>query len=456
MRNYAFLGLPNRPGLPLVSLAIFLALLLVAGGASRADVTGQVVVRAGAWCAIVAMMLFGPRPSWRDASPVQWFLVATAVLILLHLVPLPPALWQALPGHRPLMEADALAGQGQLWRPLSIVPSATWNALWSLAVPAAVMMLWTGMQEEERACLPGLLTIVIALSALAGLMQLSGSGFDNPFINETAWDVRGTLANRNHFAVLLALGCLIVPVWGLADRRRRGWREAAVVGLLLIFVLLILATGSRAGLLVGLIALAFLPLLAGRWFRHAPRWLLPAAIAALVVVVVVALVAGRAMSVDRAFAIDPAQDMRTRSFSSVMSMIASYLPFGSGIGAFEPAFRMIEPFAMLKPTFFNHAHNDFLELALTAGLPGLLLLFVAVVWLIAAAVRVWRASPSSRTVVRARLGSAMLLVVLVASLFDYPARSPLMMAILMLAALWLGSGQRATRTVGLPDAGLHL
>lgn len=457
MRIYAILGLRNRPSLPLMLLAMFLMVLLVAGGASRADVVGQIVVRAGAWCAIVIIVLFGARPSWRDAGPVPWFLAAMASLILLQLIPLPPALWQLLPGHQPVAEAGALTGQAQPWRPLSMVPSSSWNALWSLVVPAAALMLWAGLQDEERARLPGLLTIVIALSAVIGLMQASGGSFANPFINETAWDIRGTLANRNHFAVLLALGCLIAPVWGFADRRRRGWRGGVAIGLLLIFVLLILGTGSRAGLLVGLLALGFVLASAGRWFRNAPRWLLPAAIATLILVVLVALVAGRAMSVDRAFAIDPGQDMRTRSLPWVMTIIARYFPFGSGLGAFEPTFRMVEPFDMLKRTYFNHAHNDFLEIAQTAGLPGLLLLLAVVVWMIFAAVRVWRtAQPSARDVVLGRLGSAMLLLIFVASIFDYPARSPLMMTMIILAALWLDNGRKAGRTAGLPGAGLHL
>lgn len=456
MRTYVTLGLRNRPSLPLVVLALFMMVLLLAGGASRGDVSGQALVRIAAWCAIGTMLLINPRGSRGAAKPIAGFLAAMAVLAVLQMIPLPPSLWQHLPGHQPFLAAGALTGQTQTWRPLSISPSATCNALWSLVVPVAVLMLWTRLRDDERLALPGLLIAIIAISALVGLFQVSGADFTNPFINETAWDIRGTLSNRNHFAVLLALGCLIVPVWALTDRKRRGWWGAAAIGLLMVFVLMILATGSRAGLLVGLLALGFAAAIAGQRFRNAPRWLLPVAITLLILLVAVALVAGRAISVDRALTIDPRLDMRTRSLPWVTAMVVRYFPWGSGLGSFDAAFRMIEPVDMLKPTYFNHAHNDLLEIALTSGLPGLLVLLAAVIWMGTAAARVWRASISSRGVILGRLGSAVLLLVLIASIFDYPGRSPLMMTVIVLAALWLSDGRKAAGPAALPGARFYL
>jgi O-antigen ligase len=113
---------------------------------------------------------------------------------------------------------------------------------------------------------------------------------------------------------------------------------------------------------------------------------------------------------------------------------------------------MHEPFALLKSTYFNHVHNDFLEIALDAGVPGMLLLLAGITWWAAASVRAWRAGPDARHILP-KLGSAMLLLVLVASLVDYPAHTPMMMGMIVIAAVWLaGAAPRAA----LPEKNQHL
>ncbi len=131
--------------------------------------------------------------------------------------------------------------------------------------------------------------------------------------------------------------------------------------------------------------------------------------------------------------------MRARGLPVVLAMIRDYFPAGAGMGGFDPIFRMHEPFNLLKRTYFNHAHNDFLEIALDAGLPGLLLLAAAIGWWGLASARAWRRRPDA-VVVLARLGSAILLLVLGASLVDYPTRTPLIMVTMVLAAMWLHCG----------------
>src|SRR3546814_3653142 len=103
-------------------------------------------------------------------------------------------------------------------------------------------------------------------------------------------------------------------------------------------------------------------------------------------------------------------------------MIAAYFPAGACFCGFYPIFRLHEPFQLLKPTYFNHAHNDFLEIVLDGGLPALLLMLVAIGWYGMASMRAWRGS--GRHSVLPKLGSAILFLVFVASAFDYPARTP--------------------------------
>lgn len=452
----------SRPSLSLVLLLILLATLWLAGGASRADALGQVVVRGVTWPLLVVAILFA-RPKFAGARPVWIIVLAALVLVLLQLVPLPPAIWTALPGRAPLLEASAASGQVQPWRPWSIVPGATLNAASSLVVPLTALLLATSLRDAERARLPGILLVAVVASAVLGLAQLSSSAFNNPFINETIGQVSGSFANRNHFALFMALGCPLTAIWAFGDDPRSGWRGPLALGLVLLFLLTILASGSRAGLALGVVALPMGLLVVRqplrRALRHYPRWVLPALIAVLLGVValfvLLSVAADRAVSISRLFALDQGQDMRGRGFPIVLGMIATYFPVGTGLGSFDPVFRMHEPFELLKTTYFNHAHNDLFEVVLDAGLPGALLLTTAIGWWGWASIAAWR-TVDGRAAALPRLGSVMLLLVIAASIFDYPARTPMFMAVTVLAATWLSAVPRRADSSPLPGAGQHL
>lgn len=222
-------------------------------------------------------------------------------------------------------------------------------------------------------------------------------------------------------------------------------RVPVALGLVLLIVLTILASGSRAGVVLGVVALALGFAISRREVKSAlrryPRWVLPTIGIGIVVLiaifVLVSFVADRAVSIDRLAQVDTGADMRSRGLPTVLAMIRTYFPFGSGLGSFDPIFRLHEPFALLKPAYFNHAHDDFLEIVLTAGLPGLLLLVAAIAWWLWRSVAAWRGDA-----VLPRLGSATLLLIFLASIVDYPARTPIVMAVTTIAAIWLDGSRR--------------
>lgn len=436
------------PSLPFLLLVGLLSILWLAGGAARADVLGQAIVRITSWATLILCAVFGTMPHRPELRPLVMLMFAAIGLALLQSIPLPPGIWRMLPGRSVLEGAASVSNQAASWRPLAIVPDAALNALSSLVVPCAVLLLTMGLQEDERRWMPGIILGLVVVASIIGLLQLSGAGFDNPFINDTPGQMGGNFANRNHFALFLAVGCLIAPVWAFSGNvRRAAWRFPVAIALVVLFSLTILASGSRGGALVGLLSLPVAMLLAKQGiqheFRRAPRWLFPAIAAAIFAIIAIfvlfSVAADRAISIDRLFLVDQGQDMRTRGLPVVLSMIGTYFPVGSGFGGFDPIFRMHEPTDLLKLTYFNHAHNDFIEVALDGGLMGIALLLSAIGWWLVASLRAWRAGKAT-----ARLGSAILLLVLIASAFDYPARTPMMMAMIILAAVWLTESRQGS------------
>lgn len=440
-------------------LGLFLVVLWLAGGASRGDVAGQIIVRSAAFVTLAVLAVVGRWPAAGYARPVGFVLAAAVLIAAVQLLPLPAGLHVVLPG-RDMLDGTPVMESGGRW---SLVPGGTLNALVALIVPVTVLALLAVSTTAERARLPGIVLALAVASMLVGLLQFSGAGFDNPLVNDSLGGVSGTFANHNHFALFLALGCLVLPVWMFREGERLGWRGPIGLGLLLLFALMILASGSRAGMTVGALAIAIAGVLLWprlrRELRNAPRWVLPTAVAvavALLAVLVIASVAtDRAVSIQRSLALDVEQDMRSRALPTVWHMTQTSFPAGLGLGSFEAAFRMNEPFALLKPTYFNQTHNDLIAVVLDAGLPGLLLLVAAAAWWVWASIRAWRRPACQRSVL-ARLGSAMLLLIVLASVVDYPARTPLIMAMIVIAAVWLADQPKRDGVLALRHPGQHL
>jgi O-antigen ligase len=164
--------------------------------------------------------------------------------------------------------------------------------------------------------------------------------------------------------------------------------------------------------------------------------------------VLLSIAVDRAEALDRVLADDMTEGLRGEAFPIISRMINVYFPAGTGLGSFDPLFRMHEPFDFLSLKYFNHAHNDFLEIILDAGLPGAVLLASALIWMILAGVRAWRVGSGVEQALP-QLGSVMLLLIAIASLFDYPARTPIIMVMTVVAGVWLSAAPKG-RSVALP------
>ncbi|WP_395392872.1 O-antigen ligase family protein [Novosphingobium sp. BL-8A] len=438
-------------------LTLFMAMLLVAGGASRADVYGQAVIRGSAAALMTFCILMADRREFAVGSrAVYLFALLSLGLPLLQLVPMPPSLWEMLPSHKILLQA---VHGPQPWRPLAIVPDAAINAAASLLVPLAALVLNATLPASERNCVATLILAFIVCSTLVGLLQLSGAGIDNPLINDVRGAVSGPFANRNHFALLLAIGGVLTPLWAFRHGEQSLWRLPVAIVLCILFFLLILATGSRAGIVLG--ALGVAAGLAIEWssfnriLRRVPQrmrlLICGAGVAFGALLITISIYADRVQSINRAMSLNAADDMRVRGFATVLSMVRTGFPYGNGFGSFEPLFRLNEPDHLLKPTYFNHAHNDFIEIVHDGGVIGLLLLITALGWWAWASIRAWRLEPSPSSKL-ARTGSIILGLVFLASIVDYPARTPIIMTISSIAALWLAwaRGTKGTGRFTLP------
>lgn len=434
---------------PFAILVMFVVLTFVCGGASRADVLPLLVLRPSSIVACGWGLWAMPAHLFRQYRTLWWLAAATMILVAVQLVPLPPGVWPMLPGRTLVVAVDRAAALEAVWRPVSSTPDLTWNSLFALTTPLATLFMIVSLPRDwsERLC--AVLIAIGLASGLLGILQLIGTVDESlSYATRNAGSATGLFANRNHSATFLA--CLFPVLAVFAAGGRRPHQIVAVAGAI-ILAPLIVATGSRAGILLGglAIVLAALLLLDDRR-RRVPeglsprlRWAVPAfGIATLLILAAVALLV-RADTWNRLLQSGGTTEKRLQAWPVVMRLARDQMPLGSGFGSFDAVFRAGEPAALLSPTYFNHAHNDWLELWLTGGIPVVALLAAGLVAWGVAARRVWARNANPRVEGRlARAGSVVLLMLALASMVDYPLRTPSISMFAAIAVAWLAIGQR--------------
>jgi O-Antigen ligase len=451
MYRFMFASAFTGPAAERVRFWIVLALLLVValgGGASRGDVMSLLYVRPAAVLAVAALLLVPGRWDLGGIRTPILLLGGLALIMLIQLVPLPPNLWAALPQSR-YAAGPELAGIAPGWRPISATPDLTVNSLLSLLPPAAMLVGYAALRNDQRWALLVVVFVIIALSMLFGVAQVTGGALSKAYLYEvTSHETPpGLFANRNHQALLLVCGFLLLRAWSVMPHpaeRRPGMRSLVALLAGAVLVAMLLVTGSRAGIVLGVIGLAMTPFIRGVRQRRRGggarrKWVVPAIAAAALLLVAAAILFGRSLAVSRLLRMDVADDVRFHALPTVLRITGDFLPFGSGFGSFDPVFRSYEPDELLSTAYLNHAHNDLAELALTGGVPAMILLLAFVAWLGTRAFALFRTRGlgARRTLGQAGLG--MILLMLMASLFDYPLRTPLMATLFALACCWVGS-----------------
>lgn len=441
---------------------VFFMLVAVTGGSSRVDVLSLIILKPAA-ALVSALALITLRRS--HVASCKWLFIGFGVVLALslaHLVPMPPTLWQNLPGRVELAEADAVAGLGPVWRPLTVTPINGWHALTSLLVPLAVLLLGVQLNRHDLYRFLPVLLLLGMFSGLLGLLQVIG-GSSTPlyfYRGNNNGIATGLFANRNHASILLAAMFPMLATWAMADEndpRKLAMRIWASIAVGIVLFPLILITGSRSGLLLSLMglvaAIAMLAFAPGE--REASRKRLrrigiaAAGSVGVVLLGLLSLYLSKADAIMRLLNTSQKSEFRVDIWSVSLDLLWKYFPVGSGIGSFVEVYQIIEPAYQLNPQYRNHAHQEVLEIGIAFGLPGLILLAVAVLMYFRRSLDLWiRRSGETLRVRIARTAGIVIAMIGIASLADYPLRTPLMMGIFVLLSLWLVEPSRERNMFG--------
>ena len=445
---------------PYSLLTLFILLCFLTGGSSRYDVISLAPLRAGAFVILGAAFIFLNPSPWARTPFNFLFVVSLVALACAQLVPLPPALWHTLPGREIIVQMDDLAGLTGVWRPLTLSPSRTLNSLFSLAVPLLAVVLMSKMNAHGFRRIRMVLIVALVAQTALGILQVSGPIGNALYFYRITSDGApvGFFANRNHSAVFAAMISPLViswihEVWSDTTRKRRLPILIAGMGLLATTLTIVLIGGSRGGLLAMIAAIsasAIVILIFGRKTLVAPHKKSGKhhkgvmGVASLLGIGMLALAgaaitSSRAVGIERLFSSTMSGELRVAVLPVLFDMVEKYFPAGTGLGSFYLAYKVDEPILLLEPRYLNQAHNDPLQMAIEAGLPGLALMAIAAIWLLYAGWRSMRMPPINSRSAEDFLAAHCwigITVCLSASWIDYALRVPsIMLLFAMLACI---------------------
>lgn len=458
-------GLPTREPLDdpakiaIGAILVVWTLTALGGGSARDDVLYLVPLRLAAVVGIMVLLLLIPRERLRLRRAPLIFSGAAALVVALQLVPLPPAIWTALPGRAPYAAVSAAAGLGDIWRPITLSPDLTWNALLSLVPPLFFIIAIPVLGRRARSWVLSGLLVTILLSGFLGLLQVAG-GAESPlryyqYTNNMSGI--GLFANRNHQAAFLAMGIPLAFWWAMQGEpsRRSGGRLVLAAAAILFLLTAVLTTQSRTGAVVVVLALVLsaVYLLKRRDMRRAGiLWIAGGGLFAATL----AVLAFGTWAVDRHSVTAVTEDLRVQILPESIVAIRTFFPVGAGYGAFAQVFPRFESVEDLGPLYVNHTHSEVTQILIEGGILSILLLALLLGWLARAGWRAWRAGKGSGTqAAEAQLCTILIALPLVASITDYPLRTPLMGCGFAILAALLSSGGEPARPKVTKDQHSH-
>ena len=439
-----------------VSAALSLFGALVFGGASQGNAwplaAAELLSLPGLAIGLgLTMLRWSPALRW----PVV-LLVAIISIPLLQLVPLPASIWTILPGRPQIVQALSVAGIAPIAQPWSLTPGATFHSLLALSPAIAVFLITPHLTLPGRIRLV-VLTLGVAMTGVVlGIAQVAG-GPESPlrFYSQTNLTSGvGFFSNRNHQAGALACMIPLAAAWASGGERhdravdRLLNRIALALGA--VFIVGVAVSGSRAGVLLAIAAVIGGFALRGRSeFSNRVPVLLGLGAAALVLML--AAQAGQFPVLER-FSHEPALDLRWQAAPLVVSAARTYFPFGSGIGSFIPIYQTVEQPWILGAEIFNHAHDDYLEITLEAGLAAWIIFAGFMAWWLRLSLSIWRSRAGDAMTKLSCAGSVVATLLLVHSAVDYPLRT---VALETLFAFALGLMVRLPRGNGKTTPALY-
>lgn len=435
--------------------SFYLVTALVLGGASAAGAfVNGLLQLIGLLLIVLAVWKGGDAATPREARGAVAVWTIFALVGLVTLIPLAASLWTQLPYRATIAAGYRLAGVDLPALPVSLSVHGTIASLLALIPPAAVFLLVLQLPAEQRRMLCWTILSVAGASIVLGAFQLMGGSGSalRPYQITSAHAAVGFFANQNHQATFLLCALPFTGVLAARVATRSGPRSKRSAGAVIsLAVALFLATGiaisgSAAGYGLFLISALATVLIYRRAAVGRIGWAWGGGLGVLLAVMIVAGLAGPVSTQSLADEVSEDPASRRVLAETTIEAAARAFPVGTGLGTFSTVYRQFENPDRVSNGYANHAHNDYVEIALELGLPGILLVLGFMLWWARQSWRVWRNDFEGAALARA--GSVIVGIVLLHSIVDYPIRTAAIAALFAAGCAFMvpPAAQAARRT----------
>jgi O-antigen ligase len=414
---------------------LYLLACLLLGGSAQGAWQNMTLQLAG--LAILAWAAIGPaeQPISPRAKALLLLAIAAIAVIALQMVPLPSSI---LTSGRGAMGTSSI----------SLTPYETLGALLCLIPPLATFCAIAGLRAYRPSWLAAALVVGAVAGITLGALQVTSANPGSPWYlyPETNYGLGvGFFANANHMATLLVITIAFVAAIAAGGRSRNIQRYSALLsilaGALLVLLVGIALNGSLAGYALALPVLAASASIVVPARSGLRRWLM-----GLAAISVLAAVVGLSSSSIGGSRIGQSATTSVQSRAQILSTtgkaIADYLPLGSGLGSFVRVYPLMEKPESVTSVYVIHAHNDYAEIALELGAPGILLMLLFMVWWFSAVFAVWRRGEAGPYARAASIASA---AILIHSLVDFPLRTAAISACFAMCLAMLSDRRQSQR-----------
>jgi hypothetical protein len=410
--------------------------------------------------AVVLTILVRPSVLRSPYRVLDLALIACLLMTAGQLVPLPDTLRHTLSPSaetidRALLFAAGADDQIAVRRPLSLDPAST---AWALIVGGALLLIfWNARTIFARG---GGLRIVVRWIAWFGLalaiimfVQRAVSpeliyGFWRPITRASHPTPLGPFVNRNDFATWLTMAAPLTVGYALARLESSRYANGAAVDVkvlsdsrmwwlaasVCLMAAALLASLSRSGLFGSVTALLTFALIARR--RVSRRGFGALVLAVAVVLLIAAMYANLSALLERiSYTVPSDLGGRLTVWRETWPMARDFPWTGIGAGAFERAMLFYQKSTRL--IFFNHAHNEYLQVLVEGGVLLAVLAGIATLAGWRGVVRSLQADKTSVFWIRAGAASAVA-AVMAQNIWDTGLRMPpnaVLFAIVAAAAL---------------------
>ena len=438
----------------IVGAAALVTSVLVIGGALRwtqALVAGLV--------ALALLAQVGSRRRLDQTSPLLVLLAIAAGLTALQLIPLPDAVLSGLDyrGNELRNDGAALAGTAP-WRSLSLDPAGTLRGLAFFVTLMGTALIGLRIASSER----GRYLVLAGVAVTCGLAAFV-TGLHTLFQADSLYGVYlplhasppllGPLLNPNHLGGLMAIGAVLAV--GLAFYQRQ------VAQLRVLWVVIAagcsatamasLSRGATLALALG-VAMTISILFARRLGTASEDGSRPMRALVNDVPITIVIAFGLAVAVytsagkvadqlDNTALVELGQPLsKYAAWQSSFQLVEEAPWTGIGRGAVEPAFTRVHDASAFIT--FSHLENEYVQAIVEWGVPGAILLGLALAWCIATGAKRWRDGPLAA----GALGACA--AILFQSSVDFGVELlGLAVPVVLIASTLLGSRLRETRSL---------